>query len=154
MKAWFFGLQPRERWLVTICAAVFVVVVGIFTLRNVRADLADLRTSVDTKQRILVDIARIESEQPTTVTSNRQGSNQTLNGIVDETARNHGLGSPRTRANGGSGVDVTIQGVSFDALTAWLITLHNTYGVDVETVSISSAREPGLVNGQISLRRL
>ena len=154
MKAWFLGLQPRERWLVTICAAVFVVVVVIFTLRNVRADLADLRTSVDTKQRILVDIARIESEQPTTVTSNRQGSNQTLNGIVDETARSHGLGSPRTRANGPSGVDGTIQGVSFDALTGWLVTLHNTYGVDVETVSISSAREPGLVNGQISLRRL
>ena len=30
----------------------------------------------------------------------------------------------------------------------WLVALHGTYGVDVETASFSSAREPGLVNGQ------
>jgi hypothetical protein len=32
--------------------------------------------------------------------------------------------------------------------------LHDRYGVDVETASFSSAREPGLVNGQLSLHRL
>jgi len=154
MKAWFFGLQPRERWLVGTCAAVFVVVVAIFVMRGVRTDLAALRTSVETKQRLLIDLARIESEQPSAVANGLVGRDQTLSGIVDATARNHGLGSPRTRANGPSGVDVTIQSASFDAIAAWLVSLHTTYGVDVETVSLSNAREPGLVNGQISLRRL
>ena len=49
---------------------------------------------------------------------------------------------------------MTFQGASFDALAAWLVALHGTYGVDVETASFSSAREPGLVNGQLLLRRL
>ena len=155
MKAWFFGLQPRERWIVSIGAVAFVVIiVGGFIVPSVRADLAALRTSVETKQRLLIDLARVESEQPSTVASGRDGRDQTLSGIVDATARNHGLGSPRTRANGPSGVDVTIQSASFDAIAAWLVSLHTTYGVDVETVSLSNAREPGLVNGQISLRRL
>jgi type II secretory pathway component PulM len=47
-----------------------------------------------------------------------------------------------------------LQGASFDAVVAWLVALHDTYGIDVETTSFSSAREPGLVNGQVSLHRL
>ena len=85
---------------------------------------------------------------------NRQGAEQTLVVIVDNTARNHGLDLPRTRANGPSGVDVTFQGASFDSLVAWLLVLHATYGVDVETASFSNGRAPGLVNGQLSLQRL
>ena len=49
---------------------------------------------------------------------------------------------------------MSLQSASFDALAAWLRDLHGTYGVDVETASFSSAREPGLVNGQLSLHRL
>jgi type II secretory pathway component PulM len=49
---------------------------------------------------------------------------------------------------------VTLQNVSFDSITAWLVTLHDTYGVDVQSASFSPAREPGIVNGQVSLRRL
>jgi type II secretory pathway component PulM len=155
MKTWFFNLQTRERWIVAIGAAAAIsIIVGGFIVPGVRAELAALRSSVDTKQRLLIDVARIESEQPSTSVSGRQGANQTLTLIVDSTARSHGLGEPRMRANGPSGVDVTVQGASFDALVAWLVVLHGTYGVDVETASFSSAREPGLVNGQLSLRRL
>ena len=69
--------------------------------------------------------------------------------MVDENASDlkaFGLASPR--------VDVTFQGASFDAIVAWLLVLHGTYGIDVETASFSSGREQGLVNGQISLNRL
>jgi general secretion pathway protein M len=155
MKAWYYGLQPRERWIVTIGAvAALVIIVWGFVVRPLRAEMATLRTSVDTKQRLLIDVARVESEQPSTVASNREGTGQTLMGIIDSTARSHGLNPPRTRANGPSGVDVSIQGAPFDALVAWLLELHGNYGVDVETASFVSAREPGLVNGQLSLRRL
>jgi general secretion pathway protein M len=155
MKAWFFGLQPRERWIVAIGGAVAVVIIAWgFVVRPLRAEVATLRTAVDNKQRLLIDVVRIEGEQLPTTRGPRQGSDQTLVGIVDNTARSHGLGSPRTRANGPSGVDVTIQAAPFDTLVAWLLVLHGTYGVDVETAQFSSAREPGLVNGQLTLRRL
>lgn len=155
MRAWFFGLQPRERWIVGIGAtAALAIVLWGLVVRPLRAEIAALRTSVDTKQRLLVDVARIEGAQPANAAGNRQGADQTLVVIIDDTARSHGLDSPRTRANGPSGVDVTFQGASFDSVVAWLLVLHATYGVDVETASFSSGRAPGLVNGQLSLHRL
>jgi len=155
MKEWFYGLQPRERWIVSVGAAAAVVIIAWgFILRPLIAETASLRASVDSKQRLLVDVARIEGQQPAAIASNRQGAQQTLVVIIDTTARSHGLSQPRTRANGPSGVDVSFQGESFDAVVAWLVLLHGTYGVDVETASFSPGREAGLVNGQLLLRRL
>lgn len=154
MKAWFFGLQPRERMLVAFGAVAAVVILLWGLMMTLRTDSANLRTSVETKQRLLVEVARLESSQPQAIVANRQGADQTLVVIVSNTAASYGLGQPRTRANGPSGIDVTLQGVPFESLIAWLLALHDTYGVDVETASFSSARDPGLVNGQVSLRRL
>ena len=155
MKAWFYGLQTRERWIVAVGAtAATLIVVWGFVVTPLRAEIATLRTSVDTKQRLLVDVARVEGDRPATVAGDRQGAEQTLVVIIDNTARRHGLDLPRTRANGPSGVDVSFQGASADALLDWLIVLRDTYGIDVETASFSPAREPGLVTGQLSLRRL
>ena len=154
MKEWFYALQPRERWIVSIgaAAAIFIIVWG-FIVAPLRAETARLRTSVDAKQRLLIDVARIEAQQPSSVANNRQGAGETLVVIIDNTARSHGL-NPRTRANGPSGVDVSLQGVPFDSLVGWLLLLHGTYGVDVDTASFSAGREPGVVNGQLTLRRL
>ena len=155
MKAWFLGLQQRERAIVVGgAAAALVIVLWGFVLAPLRAETATLRTNVDTKQRLLVEVARLESSQPGAVASARQGAEQTLVVIVSNTATTYGLGQPRTRATGPSGIDVTLQNVPFDSLMAWLVALHETYGVDVETASFNSARAPGLVNGQVSLHRL
>ena len=155
MKAWFFGLQMRERWIVGIGGAVaLAIILWGFVVRPVRAEMVALRTAVDTKQRLLVDVARIENTQPGNVDANRRGADQTLQLIVSNTASAYGIGQPRTRANGPSGVDVTLQGVPFDALVAWLVALHGTYGVDVETASFTTGRDVGLINGTVLLRRL
>jgi type II secretory pathway component PulM len=153
MKQWFYGLQPRERWIVSIGAvAAVIMVLWIGALRPLQSGTAALRTAVDSKQRLLLEVSRLEGSGPAVI--GRQGSDQTLVVIVSNTAAAQGLDLPRTRPNGPSGIDVTFQGASFDALVTWLVTLHTTYGVDVETASFSSAREPGLVNGQLSLHRL
>jgi type II secretory pathway component PulM len=155
MKAWFFGLAVRERWIVSVGVAVAAaIILWGFVVRPLRAEVTALRSAVDTKQRLIVDVARIEIAQPSSVVSNRQGADQTLVVIVTNTAGTYGLGNPRTRQNGPSGLDVTLQGVPFDAVMAWLVALHDNYGVDVESTSLSNAREPGLVNGQVSLHRL
>ena len=155
MKAWFFGLQTRERWIIGVGAAVAAaIILWGFAVRPLRAEVIALRSAVDTKQRLIVDVARIEVAQPASVVGNRQGADQALQVVITNTAATHGLGQPRTRADGPSSVDVTLQGVPFDAVMAWLVALHDTYGVDVESTSFSNAREPGLVNGQVSLHRL
>jgi type II secretory pathway component PulM len=118
-----------------------------------RTQAATLRTAVDTKQRLLIDLARLEGTQAPSVV-NVQGAGQTLVVIVDSTAQSHGLTLSRTRPNGPNGIDVTFQGAQFDLLVAWLMTLQSSYAVDVESASLTSARVQGLVNGQLSLHRL
>ena len=155
MKAWFYGLQMRERWIVAAGAvAALVIVVWGFVMTPLRAEIATLRTAVDTKQRLLIDVTRIENDQPAAIAGNREGAGQALVVIEANTAGRHGLDFPTNRPNGPSGVNVSFQGASFDSLVAWLLMLHDTYGVDVESASFVSAREVGLVNGQLSLRRL
>ena len=155
MKTWFFGLPLRERWIVAVgAAAAAVIVLWWLVLQPLQAQTTLLRASVATKQRLLIDVAQLEGTQPARASGSLPGADQTLAVIVSTTAANYGLGTPRTRQNGPSGIDVTLQGASFDALVAWLVALHETYGIDVETASFSGAREPGLVNGQLSLHRL
>lgn len=154
MKAWFFGLQPRERWILAVGAAAAGVIVLWWLMLQLATETALSRASVESKQRLLIEVAQVEGAQPGGVARSRQGTEQTLVLIVSNTAASYGLGQPRTRQNGPSGIDVTLQGVSFDALAAWLVALHDTYGIDVETASFTNARQPGLVNGQLSLHRL
>ncbi len=154
LKSWFYGLQPRERWIAAIGIVVAILIVLWGALIPLFDQTAALRTAVETKQRLAVDVSRIEGVQPSGVAATRQGADQSLLVIINSTAASHGLGNPRTRADGPNKMDVTLQGASFDSIVAWLVSLHSGYGIDVESASFSGARQPGLVNGQVSLRRL
>ncbi len=154
MRAWFDNLQPRERW---ILIAGIVVTIGVVlwagVLRPLRAQSASLQAAVESKQRLLLDLGRLGASAPARPPGT-QSPDQTLVVVVDSTAQAHGLRITRSRPNGPSGVEVTLQAVPFDVLVAWLMTLHGTYAVDVESAQLSTARQQGLVNGQVSLHRL
>jgi general secretion pathway protein M len=155
MKDWFASLQQREQWILIgggIAAAV--IVLWLVVLSPMRNESDSLRLSVASKQRLLVDLVRLEATQAPGGAAAVQGAGQTLVIIIDSTAQAHGLTLPRTRPNGPNGIDVTFQAAAFDSLVQWLIALQTTYAVQVESASFSSAREPGLVNGQLSLRRI
>jgi len=154
MKDWFATLQPRERWIVIAgAAAAVVIVLWSFVLTPLGNSADAMRDAVVGKQRLLVDLARLEGAGPAGSAAAVQGADQTLVVIINSTAQQHGLTLPRTRPNGPSGIDVTFQSASFDALVEWLVALQSTYAVQVESASFSSAREEGRVNGQLSLRR-
>ena len=154
MRAWFDNLQPRERW---ILIAGVVIAIGVLlwagVLRPMRAQSAILQAAVEAKQRLLVDLDRLGASSAAHP-AGTQPPDQTLVVVVDSTAQAHGLRITRSRPNGPSGVEVTLQAVPFDVLVAWLMTLHGTYAVDVESAQLSTARQQGLVNGQVSLHRL
>ena len=114
MRAWFDGLQPRERWILLGGAAVVaVLVLWALVLGPLRTQSATLRTSVDTKQRLLIDLARLEGTQSPGALDGIQGADQTLVVIINSTAQAHGVTLPRTRPNGPNGIDVR-------ALPTWI----------------------------------
>jgi len=152
VKDWFANLQPRERMLVVGGGtAALLIVLWLAVISPLLDRSAELRASVERKQRLLVDLGRVagmqESRNP------RRPGQQTLYVLVDSTAKEHGLQLPRTRQDGPDGVNVTLQNAPYDALMDWLITLETEHSVRVESASIAGAREQGLVNGQVFLRR-
>ena len=115
--------------------------------------VASLRTAVDTKQRLLIDIARVEGAQPSCVAaagkarSKRWSSSSGHRGQVRARSAAHASQRAERRRRHLAGRLVRRAArLARDAA--------GTYGVDVESASFSSGREPGLVNGQVSLRRL
>jgi general secretion pathway protein M len=154
MKEWFTNLQPRERMIVVVGGALAVlVVIWLAAISPLLERSAELRASVDRKQRLLVDLGRVAGVQQSRATRSTGPAQQTLYVLVDSTAKEHGLQVPRTRQEGPDGVNVSLQNAPFDALKDWLIELETTHAVSVESASISTAREQGLVNGQVFLRR-
>ncbi|HEX6999081.1 MAG TPA: type II secretion system protein M [Gammaproteobacteria bacterium] len=153
MKAWFESLAPRERWMVAGGAvlAVVIVVYG-FVLAPLARSSAALSQSVEQKQRLLVDLRRAEALAPADAGGTARPA-QSLVVLVDTTRQQHGLTFDRTRPNGPNEIGVTFQNASFDALLDWLVAMETNHGVIVDSASFSSARERGLVNGQVQLRR-
>lgn len=155
MKDWFANLQPRERVIVVGGGMLAVLVVlWLAVIAPLLDSSAELRASVERKQRLLVDLGRVAGMQQSR--NARPGvpeAQQTLYVLVDSTAKEHALQVPRTRQEGPDGVNVTLQNASFDSLMDWLINLQTAHAVSVESASINQAREQGLVNGQVFLRR-
>jgi len=152
MKAWFVGLQPRERMILIGGAAVAVVLLlWLAVLKPLHSQAAILRESVAAKQRLLVSLAQIDGQSPGHTVS--PGTGQTLVVLVSNTAQQQGIALTRTRPDGPDGIQVTFSNVSFDTLVAWLVALESENSVAVESASFTSGRQQGVVNGQLLLRR-
>jgi len=155
MKDWFLSRAPRER---VVLAAGAVIAAALILWRFVWMPLssgaAELRAEIDEKTRFQVDLLRAAAIAPREE-STRARSTQSLLVLVNQMVQGHGLGSAvtRTRLEGSDGVSVTLQNAPFNAVLSWLVALETEHGVSVEGASITGARQPGLVNGQIQLRR-
>jgi type II secretory pathway component PulM len=153
MKEWFANLQPRERAIFgggAFAALVILLWAGVLRPLETRSEV--LRNSVAAKQRLLVSLAQIDG-QPAGPSSGTEGQDQTILSLVGNSATAHGVELTRRRPDGPDGIQVTFGNASFDKLVAWLIALETESSVKVESASFTGTRQPGLVNGQLVLRR-
>ena len=157
MKQWLATLQPRERLILLIGAIVAAVIIFFaFIWRPLTSGTESLRTSIDSKERVLTNLYRVAAltiDDSSTDAPLR--GNQSLVVLVDQTTQSNGLGGAvtRTRPDGATRINVTFENAAFDSLLAWLIFLQQSEGVYVEGASINSARQRGLVSGQLLLSR-
>jgi general secretion pathway protein M len=152
LKEWFARLQPRERAIVvggTALAVLIILWLGVLRPLHSRSEI--LRESVAAKQRLLLSLEQLDG--PGTGPGPAQDGDQTLVKVVGNSATEHGVELTRSRPDGPNGIQVTFGNASFDTLVAWLIALEGQNGVSVETASFSGTRQPGIVNGQLLLRR-
>jgi type II secretory pathway component PulM len=151
MKAWFNSLQPRERLIVLGGVAAVLLVAAWFGVMRLHAQTEVLRDAVAAKQRMLVDLTRVDTRPA--APQGGQGNNQTLVVVIDGTAREHGIALTTRRPDGPDGVQVAFSNVPFDMLLEWLVALDKQSSVTVESASFTTAKQKGIVNGQLTLRR-
>jgi type II secretory pathway component PulM len=151
MKAWFDNLQPRER-LIVLGGVVGVLLIALwFGVMKLHAQTEVLRDAVTAKQRMLVDLTRVGTRPA--ASANPQGNTQTLVVVIDGSAREHGITLSTSRPDGPDGVQVAFSNVPFDMLLEWLVALEKQRSVAVESASFTTAKQKGIVNGQLTLRR-
>lgn len=152
MKAWLQNLQPRERLIVLGGVAAVLLIAVWFGVMRLHAQTEVLRDSVAAKQRMLVDLTRVGA-RPAAQTNGPGANQQTLVVVIDGSAREHGITLSTRRPDGPDGVQVAFSNVPFDMLLEWLVALEKQSSVAVEAASFTTAKQKGIVNGQLTLRR-
>lgn len=155
MKAWWNGLQARERQLLLIGAGMLAALAYWLLLwQPLVAARERSRAAVTTLQQATTEA----SAQVSAILASRKLAGprpvRSLFALIDSSAREAGLMSAQTRIEplGEDRVRVSMDGVSFDQLAAWLEGLDRTEGVDINEWSVDRALVPGVVNASMTLQ--
>lgn len=160
MPQWLAARSPRERFILAL-AGVLLVIVLVYGLvwRPVAHHVTGLEKAVR-KERVLlqwleqtaIEIERLRSRH----ISRGRSKHQSLLALVDQTARQAGLGNSirRVEPNGKDGVRLRFEAVAFDALMGWLekIVGDAAGSIRIEALAIDRRDEPGLVDARMTLR--
>ncbi len=159
LKAWFYGLQPRERAIIS-GGAILVVLTALylFVFAPFYAALAAREASVTRKKADLAWMRSVVGEmqvlganQPMVAAP----TNESLVVLVDRTAREAGLSSALTgqTPNGDTGIRVRLESAAFDRTMQWLGMLELSHGVSIESATFDRTQTPGVVNANLVLNR-
>lgn len=159
LKNWFDGLEPRERWMVSLCGVVvaatllYVLVVDPYLAhrQQLTEQVAQKRELLAWMQDAKAEIRALESQGRET----SAGSGESLFSVVDRTAKEAGLGNSlrQITPDGDSAVRVRLDTARFDYMLQWLGRLEQAHGVSVTRVTFDRTSEPGRVNVSMTLER-
>jgi len=155
----FLALQPRERWIVSVGAAIVLVTLLYLAVWEPIVDAHRQRVQALESARLLA--IRLEQAAAQVQRAGGQrgaaaaGRGLSLMAAVDQASKQGTLGKSPTRIQpeGDREVRVWFEDVSFDALVRWLAELQTRYGVGVQTLDVEPQSTPGKVNARMSLVR-
>ncbi|MGD2073920.1 MAG: type II secretion system protein GspM [Gammaproteobacteria bacterium] len=157
MKDWFFGLEPRERLLVSgggaLVALLLLYVVIVEPLASGYAslseDVAEQKQTLVWMQQAAQQVAALKRSTPGAA---RGLAGRSLLAVVDQSMRSAGLGDSikRIEPDGSKGVKVWLEGVVFDAMILWLGNLTRTYQIHTSLITIEPQGN-GRVNARLTL---
>ena len=159
LKAWYYGLQARERIMISAGAVLVVVtVLYLFVLSpfygglNARAErVAQKEADLAWMRSVAGDVMALSEDSPMPVAP----SGESLVVLVDRAARECGLSSALTgqTPNGATGIRVRLERADFDKLVLCLANLQQSHAVSIESATIDRTSEPGFVNASLVLSR-
>ncbi|ROH89613.1 type II secretion system protein M [Stagnimonas aquatica] len=159
LMARYRELQPRERLIVALGAAVLALTLIYLLLWEPFAKAHERQQAALTEQRALAErletIGVVVQRARASGLGAVQGGGQSLLTLVDQAARLPELGKAPTRLqpDGETEVKIWFEDVPFDNLARWIGILQSRYGVSVSGAEIERRASAGLVNARLSLVR-
>lgn len=162
MKEWFLGLNQRERLIVGVGGAVFVVMMAYLMIWEPIMDGArQTQEKVVSQEKLLAWMQQSAAEVKrlrggATSSGGQLIPGQSLLSLIDSTAKSAGLGNQvkRVKPEGSNKVRIWLDAVAFDKMVTWLEKLIQTYGVQVNSTVIDKANANGTVNANIELQSI
>lgn len=160
LQSWYKTLQPRERVMVVIGVIAIVLAVFYYGIwQPLNNGLADAREQVVTEtaqSRWMLGLLHEAQALRASDTSNRvKGRNQSLLTIIDATSRARGLAKAvrRIQPSNNNEATVTLDAAPFNALLNWLHMLKQGYSVDIDSLTVTRGKQPGLIQARMKLTR-
>lgn len=157
-KQWYGSLSPREQRIVAIGSVVAALMLFVFALvLPLYSAAASLEERVARKSEDLNWMRAVAPELRAAGPAAASASGQSLLVVVDQSARQAGLGSSLSNIQpsgaAGGGVRARLDNAPFDITVAWIALLQQRHGVTVDSATIDRASQPGLVNASLILKK-
>lgn len=157
----FAELEPRERWMVLICALFIVITVAwLYVWKPVQEQRA---SSASRAQAELNTLAEVRSGAQTLKALQRSGGpkpnlaarNTSLGALVDNSIRRSKLASglDKIQPDGENSVKIWLKDVEFNALAVWLNLMKTRYQATAVNVGIERSDVSSKVSARLTLER-
>jgi len=147
------SLSARDRRTLLVGGVIAAVLFIVAVILPLDHSVAHLRDQVASKQ---ADLVWMRNAAPEIAAAGpvRNNSGESLIVIVDQSARESGLGGSLagSQPSGRGGLSVQLEKAPFDALVGWLARLSQQNGVQIESATIDTAGAPGTVNASLVLK--
>ena len=149
-------LAPGERRLAMIGGVVVgATLLYVLLWLPIQKELTRLRVSVPEERAQLQRMrAQAASIKPLRARSGAKPAPGTLLSVIEQSASARGMRGFVTRmeADGGNGVQLTLDAVPFNSLLSWLADLQDSHSLLIESTSMDAHSAPGTVNAKLKLR--
>jgi general secretion pathway protein M len=147
------SLSARDRRSLLVGAVIAAILFVFAVIVPLDSRVAHLQSQVARKQADLLWM-RTAAPQIAAAGPARRRPGESLIVVVDQSAHAAGLGDSLagSQPSGRGDLSVQLEKAPFDTLVAWLARLSQRYGVQIESATIDSAGQPGIVNASLVLK--
>jgi general secretion pathway protein M len=146
LRAWWEGLEARERWLVGSAFALAVLLAVQVTVQLVASQLAELRADVGSRRAALEMAHRLGPSA-----GGAPLASGPLSSIVEGSAGQLGLGEALRRVDDveAGRVRARVEGARFADLVRWLASVEARGGATIDTLLVERTATPGRVDATV-----